>query len=87
MDKIIFKILSKSIINFNIDISKSPYNYQFLKKFDNIYNDLKININNFINLKQDKIQYELLCTEFIQKILNIYIEIANKFCDKNISNL
>ena len=86
LNRIISKILPKSIINFNIDISQSLYHYQFLKKFDNIFDDLEININNFINLKQDKIQYQLLWTEFIQKVLNIYIEIANEFWNKNTFN-
>ena len=86
LNRIISKILLKSIINFNIDISQSLYHYQFLKKFDNNFDDLEININNFINLKQDKIQYQLLWTEFIQKVLNIYIEIADDFWNENIFN-
>ena len=86
LNKIISKILPKSIINFNIDISEFSYNCQFLKKFDNICDNLEININNFINLKQDKIQYQLLWTEFIQKVLNIYIEIVNEFWNEDISN-
>ena len=51
LNRIISKILPKSIINFNIDISQFPYHYQFLKKFNNICDDLEININNFINSK------------------------------------
>ena len=86
LNRIISKILPKSIINFNIDISQSLYHYQFLKKFDNNFDDLEININNFINLKQDKIQYQLLWTEFIQKVLNIYIEIADDFWNENTFN-
>jgi hypothetical protein len=79
LNQIISNILPDSIFCYDFIISNSPLNNQFFERFDEIYKNFEINLN---QINETNI-FEVLWKNFIQNINDIYVSIADTFWENH----